>query len=98
IYIYTLSLHDALPISRGKRHRIPQEELDYIVSRTDVVRLLDEFGLFASGQLRIRGNRVVGKCVMPHHPNPDNPTAFNFDIKKKRSEEHTSELQSRENL
>jgi len=68
---------------RGKRHRIPQEELDYIVSRTDVVRLLDEFGLFASGQLRIRGNRVVGKCVMPHHPNPDNPTAFNFDIEKK---------------
>src|SRR5690606_41947783 len=69
--IYTLSLHDALPIFLGG----PFFSIPLIVN----VRHLLHNSYF-----------YTGKAKVQHHPSPD-------DIHP-RSEEHTSELQSRENL
>src|SRR2546422_4378188 len=63
--IYTLSLHDALPISGGTR------------------------GAAQSPPRGARSHRVAGRCRAARRPDPGN---------RKRSEEHTSELQSRLHL
>src|SRR5690606_40848013 len=85
--IYTLSLHDALPISLGltKDQRVtvssttgtigPVLVRPYSVSRGSVVMYYPEV------------NKIISRSVDPVSRTP----AF-------RSEEHTSELQSRENL
>src|SRR5690606_39795615 len=86
--LYTLSLHDALPISEGKRIR----------------KALDSFQLE-------EGLRID---LIASEPLVVDPVAFAFDEDERmyvvedrgypdpaeggRSEEHTSELQSRENL
>src|SRR5690606_41005395 len=95
--IYTLSLHDALPI------------LDAV---QEAVVLTDEQGrvqylnpaataLFAMGQEAVSGRclwpllplyRVAGSELQPLADGPPGPGHHG------RSEEHTSELQSRENL
>src|SRR3712207_7409168 len=71
--IYTLSLHDALPIFRLDHSR-PRRRL----------RVLHE--LF---------DRVVGKAASPQVPQPKR---VGFGFEGVRSEEHTSELQSRQYL
>src|SRR3712207_7317115 len=71
--IYTLSLHDALPISR----QLGAQHLDH-------VRLHDDLGLEVPArvevQVLVRGARVAVRARV------------------QRSEEHTSELQSRQYL
>src|SRR2546422_3023647 len=72
--IYTLSLHDALPISEHARHRV----------RADRDRVLHRHLL-----------------QLPHAPPfPDRPAALTLGLADDpvRSEEHTSELQSRLHL
>src|SRR5207302_8245628 len=87
--IYTLSLHDALPISRSKsssgiRYSGPSSK----------IRCLKE--------LHERESRAAsfcaGPCSSPKRPRaaPSCPGTRTADFR--RSEEHTSELQSRENL
>src|SRR3712207_7520950 len=81
--IYTLSLHDALPICHGLQ-RGPNDV---------VVRLLrgqrDTRGL----RVEAHQHRLVGGCpvALLHPPSPDAPAGA-------RSAEHTSELQSRHYL
>src|SRR3712207_2418924 len=77
--IYTLSLHDALPIFRGEAHaRQPLER-----------------GAIGGGALGGRGRRpevgvvVLQLVVVPH---------VRHGMHAVRSEEHTSELQSRQYL
>src|SRR5690606_41310606 len=89
--LHTLSLHDALPISRCPR---PVNPLDCL----QAVRLMPKLTLNQPAQ-----------PVQPHHCSP--PTApaamaarppaalgLHWRATSARSEEHTSELQSRENL
>src|SRR5690606_41504525 len=84
IHICPLSLHDALPISRPERHR-PRGRR--------VVVILD---LAACGrQLRPHdGHAGPEQAASTHRP----PPARRRTTAAPRSEEHTSELQSRENL
>src|SRR5690606_40764618 len=72
--IYTLSLHDALPISPaepGASSRSPHERATCSANRWTTSN----------------STRSTPWCLIPRAPEP-----------KRRSEEHTSELQSRENL
>src|SRR5207302_11147469 len=74
--LYTLSLHDALPISRRSRgpHRGPAFRR----------------APFAGLATRAAG---FGDCLDGRRHDGGNPPSW-----RRRSEEHTSELQSRENL
>src|SRR5690606_41774912 len=75
--IYTLSLHDALPIS-----------LQSQPGRQPVVTT------------RAGSSMVPLACVRPYSPNCSRRSlrAVLIGVRSTRSEEHTSELQSRENL
>src|SRR5436309_738423 len=77
--IYTLSLHDALPICLG---------LPYTGTRAQRTGLRS----FTSNQ--------IGYFVSAVSLKPDDVTQWRVSIEapRRRSEEHTSELQSRENL
>src|SRR2546422_8527890 len=81
--IYTLSLHDALPICRARRRRAralaPDAQL----------RLGVEHGRGAGAVAR--RDPGGGKLTMDQHGNPE-------ALARPRSEEHTSELQSRLHL
>src|SRR5690606_42149982 len=82
--VYTLSLHDALPISDGvlfSPERLGQED----------VALLD-----VSYPLVLLGERIFGGPT--DHVTMRNVEAARAATEHLRSEEHTSELQSRENL
>src|SRR5690606_42136582 len=83
--IYTLSLHDALPISV----HVPEARHAVLVGAEQAQQLggEGEFGAVEGHQVD-RGHRLA--AVRPGHLLPHHPGV--------RSEEHTSELQSRENL
>src|SRR5690606_41462983 len=93
-YIATLSLRDALPIfiitntwlwntnARKIQIRRPRNHRENHARSSTYVR--------ASGRPAMRPTRN-GRVPRRHHHQPKNPTST-------RSEEHTSELQSRENL
>src|SRR5690606_41665884 len=87
---YALSLHDALPISTIK-HKM--EMIKLAVRPVDQLRLT-----FASdsrnGQILHRTCGLIDFILC--HPDPDPLDFERFAFR--RSEEHTSELQSRENL
>src|SRR3712207_7875699 len=74
--IYTLSLHDALPISRKGAHNPVHLRAPADVSDEELAPLLD-------------GLRVM--TIAPEIPGA-------LDLIRRRSEEHTSELQSRQYL
>src|SRR5690606_41694725 len=78
--IYTLSLHDALPISAPAPGRLRP----------------------GAGQpvprLRAAAHGADGPAGPRHRPPPDHRRPPPGDGARRRSEEHTSELQSRENL
>src|SRR5690606_41928692 len=77
----TLSLHDALPISRRRLRRL-----------ADQLRVVDE--LHRAGVRQRRRLRRAGGVRRRRHP-ASHPRV---GVRPRRSEEHTSELQSRENL
>src|SRR3712207_8243170 len=79
--IYTLSLHDALPICRGRRP-----------ARRRAPRAAPNRGLRRGEHLgdRDRGGRPQPRCRAPRHRG--------IPCVRERSEEHTSELQSRQYL
>src|SRR5690606_40126832 len=85
--IYTLSLHDALPISYAT------ELLQQVVDMNNGQYLHED----------IVNSKKTDFCIgvagypEKHFESPNFNTDFRW-LKKKRSEEHTSELQSRENL
>src|SRR5690606_40954876 len=89
---YTLSLHDALPISKA---------LDNRVGCYMAIQVLKELAKADHPNTVIAGATVQeevglrGAVTSPHAVEPD--IAFVLDVGV-RSEEHTSELQSRENL
>src|SRR3712207_6940404 len=75
--IYTLSLHDSLPISRRDgRHR--------------ALALLD--------RRRLRAPAGTGRVDRRGHPGQPPQAGVHRDHERARSEEHTSELQSRQYL
>src|SRR5690606_41963004 len=88
---YTLSLHDALPISIRRYLHVAEPEFFAVIHRRRAAdgevqqrRQPQVFLAHAAGQTR---NVVVSRTS--RRPSPD---------RRARSEEHTSELQSRENL
>src|SRR5690606_40889461 len=76
--IYTLSLHDALPICQP----------DELLQRLDGLASIPLFQ--PDQQFLPTARRPAPRSGLAEHPVADHPV--------KRSEEHTSELQSRENL
>src|SRR5690606_40715629 len=87
--IYSLSLHDALPIlavdSTGVETKIPMD--DWI-----------EIGIFAPAKEGEKKREILYKKM--HHLDAETKTII-VNVSNEpgtRSEEHTSELQSRENL
>src|SRR3712207_9048648 len=84
--IYTLSLHDALPILVGFKLT---GKLREGVTATDLV-------LTVTQMLRKKG--VVGKFVEFYGPGLNDMTVADRATIGNRSEEHTSELQSRQYL
>src|SRR3712207_8754871 len=76
--IYTLSLHDALPISRSRKYLWP--------ARQRVHRKAHRHGW-------LRPGRAGGKGLLAHHSQVASEGRRGI-----RSEEHTSELQSRQYL
>src|SRR5690606_41361160 len=79
--IYTLSLHDALPISAEDGHAVP--------AALAVVDAVVAVGVEVEGREGVVADLglLQAEHVGPRHVEPG-----------ERSEEHTSELQSRENL
>src|SRR5690606_41587290 len=93
--IYTLSLHDALPIFQEKAH---QYTLDDRKALLDVIA-----ELMASIGPRYRHLAQTGQVELAMSPwaHPIVPLLLDFRSAREampESEEHTSELQSRENL
>src|SRR5690606_40390926 len=78
IETYTLSLHDALPISAGTSARL-------LVPEAAIERIIE------AGTLPIRAKALGEDARRACRSDPD-------PVPGTRSEEHTSELQSRENL
>src|SRR5690606_41352038 len=89
--LYTLSLHDALPIcarARAHRHQPPGLEVPVrlpVREEPRLVRAVPRGAAAHDGRAHPRRPRVA-RCEAQHH------------LLVRRSEEHTSELQSRENL
>src|SRR5690606_41268607 len=81
--MYTLSLHDALPILRGMEHSLHPSVL---ASRKDLARLLQDDN--TTPLLHGWRRSLIGTELQ----------AILDGKRTLRSEEHTSELQSRENL
>src|SRR5207302_11400890 len=94
--LYPLSLHDALPILRGWRRRVGlkqrlQERLRTF-QRLRAARGLERFPVLApSGNPCDSVERTARLALCDSDPAATPP-------ERQRSEEHTSELQSRENL
>src|SRR3712207_9562575 len=74
--IYTLSLHDALPISRQRKRRVGARRNHEVELRRQMVE--------EKGQRVMNSGRVHHMIIKKHE--------------RGRSEEHTSELQSRQYL
>src|SRR5690606_41764651 len=93
--IYTLSLHDALPICWDERLTTSQAEREMIglgMSRRRRRSSIDQ-----AASVLILENYL--RSVSNTHGNPKgSENVNNQNDRKPRSEEHTSELQSRENL
>src|SRR5690606_39526893 len=93
--LYTLSLHDALPICGAKE---PTGELASAINEAfgSFEAFKDAFSKAAAGRFGSGWAWLVvtkdGKLAVTSTPNQDTP------VMDGRSEEHTSELQSRENL
>src|SRR5690606_41385312 len=88
--IYTLSLHDALPISMFKKTKRSVNfsvNIDYSnkIPRLDFIEMMEDS--YETSIIDYLADEFTKDILS----NPD-------QIKSKRSEEHTSELQSRENL
>src|SRR5690606_42093466 len=92
--IYTLSLHDALPISdMGEVNRAYQN--DHVSLQANIkVRLTttDENGVEHTDLVSTTVGRAILADILPKG------LSFDYVNLTLRSEEHTSELQSRENL
>src|SRR5690606_41886528 len=90
--IYTLSLHDALPISNGGENwsHVSDEGQHELIEVLNV----GEDGLVFQETIRKKliGGGYKGYIKVL------NPETGEITFQKERSEEHTSELQSRENL
>src|SRR5690606_39732897 len=94
---YPLSLHDALPISATPRHR----PCDSLALPYSYVNKLRQSALSSTHESRLQyvmtiRDRTAGVALFhtPLQSYFDRPFPLVYD----RSEEHTSELQSRENL
>src|SRR5690606_41360844 len=94
--LYTLSLHDALPISTREASVSARHEASRDVRRRVGIGFLCAVGVstnFARA-LFVAANGLSGPFCLPPHQTPTSPA----ERARFRSEEHTSELQSRENL
>src|SRR5207302_7737414 len=85
--IYTLSLHDALPIS----YPLPEAQLDRFMFNVVISYLPEDEEVTVVAQTTAR----KPEPILPLFTGDD---VLRFHDMVRRSEEHTSELQSRENL
>src|SRR5690606_41173772 len=84
---YTLSLHDALPICLSK------------LSYNEVIEYMENFAEMSL--LKVGVSRIMSAHIYLHYQYIQAQIALSLGMEKwpdRRSEEHTSELQSRENL
>src|SRR5690606_40601135 len=89
--IYTLSLHDALPICFKRaieEKNVVISEFSEMVANMGIQRI--EVESISDNNINLKVEGLKNTFV--------NLQEYNFNEKKYRSEEHTSELQSRENL
>src|SRR5205807_9463456 len=89
-YIYTLSLHDALPILDFFKEKYPQVEFETWTTRMAKGEVIDETGRRVDQQTAYR----AGACIYYYRELEDEKIIPYVE----RSEEHTSELQSPCNL
>src|SRR5690606_40281804 len=91
--IYTLSLHDALPISVDKSVAPVDEPLAPVHEQVELLQSV-------SSSAPIQQALPMDVVATDTHPHPQTPvrSSTQSSIQNPRSEEHTSELQSRENL
>src|SRR5690606_41559052 len=96
--LHPLSLHDALPIFKPQGVPVPARILRQILNKSQnpVSGGIDTLLPIERTLQKFKSNAVE---VNPSYQN-DNAGAITFvaSVKGSRSEEHTSELQSRENL
>src|SRR3712207_7873844 len=85
--IYTLSLHDALPICSRKAA---------LISSTVTSRAT--FAVRSTTEPVGTGARTAKPCILPWSSGTTRPIALAAPVEAGRSEEHTSELQSRQYL
>src|SRR5207302_3316773 len=94
--VYTLSLHDALPISLMRRMRKESFTLRTSTSAEEALRILahSQIDLVVSDMhmAAMSGLQFLSIVAANH------PKCIRIMLTGQRSEEHTSELQSRENL
>src|SRR5690606_40962250 len=96
--IYTLSLHDALPIYQGAQTAGALDVVDDVGARVARYHIL--------GEQHHQAIREDQRALVGYHANPvavavegqAQVGAFALHAGNQRSEEHTSELQSREKL
>src|SRR5690606_41869522 len=86
---YTLSLHDALPIYRACRSAPAARPIDEALGHQDNFSHEQEFGKAERIVRNQHDADTIGQIAEPCNCHQD---------ANRRSEEHTSELQSRENL
>src|SRR5690606_40277355 len=93
--IYTLSLHDALPIFDGKGNEVLEDAV-ILVRGNRIV----ETGSRSQIQIPEDAERIdaSGMSILPGLIDAHLHTVNDNKVLNTRSEEHTSELQSRENL
>src|SRR5690606_41708369 len=89
--IYSLSLHDALPISGMERIAARDSGAVVIAKRNGVVDFVDSERIIVKADHRVDG-------TISREVTADIYSLVKFKRSNQRSEEHTSELQSRENL
>src|SRR5206468_12029008 len=94
--ISTLSLHDALPISGRRQLMTVSESQEIEIGREANKQVREDHGLYAempglSAYVASVGRRIAAKSDRPG-------LKYEFEIVDTRSEEHTSELQSRSDL
>src|SRR5207253_6804544 len=90
--LYTLSLHDALPICSLPSQRGRLTNTSAALITTSVIRTRSG----ATGSTR--STQRLTRCLSRARPCRDSPTRQSVMSKNTRSEEHTSELQSRGHL
>src|SRR5690606_40740611 len=84
----------SVPTRRSSDLKLAAMDVQVLLPLKDQITWLD----FAHGEVKDQHLEAIGQLTSLSRPNLSNNTLTDAGIKQLRSEEHTSELQSRENL